>query len=142
MILPDVNVLVYALRADAPRHAEFLGWLTGVANSSEAFGLSELVLSGVVRVLTHPRIFDPPTPLGEVISQLDGLRGRPNGVLIAPGPRHWRIFTDLCATAGAKGNLISDAYLAALAIESGSEWMTTDRDFARFRGLRWRHPLG
>ena len=60
---------------------------------------------------------------------------------IAPGPRHWGIFAGLCRTTGVRGNLVPDAYLAALAIESGSEWISTDRDYARFPGLRWRHPL-
>ena len=62
-------------------------------------------------------------------------------MIVAPGPRHWRLFTDLCRVAGAKGAIVADAYLAALAIESGSDWITTDRDYARFPGLRWRHPL-
>jgi predicted nucleic acid-binding protein len=62
-------------------------------------------------------------------------------VIVAPGPRHWGIFANLCAAVGAKGNLVPDAYLAALALESGSEWVTTDHDFSRFPGLRWRHPL-
>jgi predicted nucleic acid-binding protein len=72
---------------------------------------------------------------------VDEIRSRPNYVEIKPGVRHWGIFTRLCRTANARGNLISDAYLAALAIESGSEWITVDRDYSRFPGLRWRHPL-
>lgn len=71
----------------------------------------------------------------------DELRTLSNCVPIAPGPRHWSIFCHLCREAGAKGNLVPDAFLAALAIESGSEWITTDRGFSRFPGLRWRHPL-
>lgn len=141
MILPDVNVLVYALRADAPQHDEFAAWLESVVNGSGAFGLSELVLSGVVRILTHPKIFAQPSSLADVLSRLEQLRERPNCVLISPGSRHWQIFTSLCKSGGARGNLIADAFLAALAIESGSEWITTDRDFARFPGLKWRHPL-
>ena len=69
------------------------------------------------------------------------LRDRSNAVLVAPGPRHWTIFERLCTESGARGNLVPDAYHAALAIESGSEWITTDRDYGRFPGLRWRHPL-
>jgi hypothetical protein len=69
------------------------------------------------------------------------LRAQPNCVIVAPGPRHWDIFTRLCAGAGVKGNLVPDAYLAALALEWGSEWVTTDLDYSRFRGLRLRHPL-
>ncbi|MGI8517966.1 MAG: type II toxin-antitoxin system VapC family toxin [Acidimicrobiia bacterium] len=141
MILPDVNVLVYALRAGTPRHEDFRAWLESVVSGPGSFALSELVLSAVVRILTHPGIFVSPNSVSDVLARLDQLRGRANCVLISPGPRHWEIFTGLCTSAGAKGNLIPDAYLAALAIESGSEWITTDRDFARFPGLKWRHPL-
>ncbi len=69
------------------------------------------------------------------------MRESPSFVPIAPGPRHWGIFAGLCRTTGVRGNLVPDAYLAARAIESGSEWISTDRDYARFPGLRWRHPL-
>ncbi len=69
------------------------------------------------------------------------VRDRANCVVVEPGERHWEIFTRLCQDTHAKGNLIADAYLAALALESGSEWITTDRDYARFPGLRWRHPF-
>lgn len=141
MILIDVNVLVHAFRVDAPRHTEFNRWLRGRIDAREPFGLSELVLSGVLRVLTHPAVFLPPTPLERAVAFSDYLRSRPNCILVAPGTRHWEIFTSLCATAGAKGNLIPDAYLAALAIEHGCEWITTDRDFAKFEDLRWHHPL-
>lgn len=72
---------------------------------------------------------------------VDRLREQPNTVLVAPAARHWDIFSRLCHATSAKGNLVADAYLAALAIETGSEWITTDRDYARFPGLRWRHPL-
>jgi len=99
------------------------------------------VLSGFVRVATHPRIFSPPAPIDEALAFANALRTQPNAVLLTSGPRHWEIFERLCLDAGAKGNLVADAYLAALAIETGSEWITTDRDFSRFDGLRWRHPL-
>lgn len=104
-------------------------------------GVSDLVLSGFVRIATHPRIFSPPAPAEQALAFATALRRQPTAVPVAPGPRHWEIFERLCLGAGARGNLVSDAYLAALAIESGSEWITTDRDFSRFPGLRWRHPL-
>ncbi|MEJ7803133.1 MAG: PIN domain-containing protein, partial [Candidatus Limnocylindria bacterium] len=78
---------------------------------------------------------------GRALKFTDALRSQPTATVLAPGPRHWQIFGRLCREAGAKGNLVADAYHAALAIESGSEWITTDRDFSRFAGLRWRHPL-
>lgn len=141
MILVDVNVLVAAFHDGAPDHARYRDWLDDVVLSPGPFGVSELVLSGFIRVATHPGIFDPPAPIEVALAFANALRSQPNAVIVAPGPRHWAIFTSLCETAGAKGNLVPDAYLAALAIESGSEWITTDRDFSRFPGLRWRHPL-
>jgi uncharacterized protein len=98
-----------------------------------------LVLSGFTRVVTNPRVFAKPTPLEEAFAFCSTLRSRRNAVVVAPGPRHWSLFTDLCARANAKGNLVADAYLAALAIESGSTWATADRDYARFPGLALAH---
>ncbi len=141
MIIADVNVLVYCHRSDAERHDEYRAWLEEQVNSDRAFGVSELVLSGFVRVVTHPRIFVQPTPLPLALQDVERLRQRANCVIHRPGNRHWGIFAELCQRAGAKGNLVADAYHAALAIESGSDWITTDRDYARFPGLRWRHPL-
>lgn len=142
MILLDVNVLVYAHRRDAADHARYREWLEGVVNADASYGLADLVLRGFVRVVTHARVFRAPSPLDTALTFVAEIRERPNAVRVAPGERHWEIFTRLCREAGARGNLVADAYLAALAIESGSEWITTDRDYARFPGLRWRHPLG
>lgn len=141
MILCDVNVLLYAFRADAPRHAEFRTWLRDRLSGDEAFGVADLVLSALVRIATHPRVYRHPSTLEEAFAFADALRGQPNAVAVAPGPRHWEIFRGLCARGPAKGNLVPDAYFAALAIEAGAEWITTDRDYARFPGLRRRHPL-
>lgn len=140
MILPDVNVLVYAYREDAPKHEQYRRWLDNVLAGTEAYGLSDLVLAGFLRVVTHPRVFFPPSPIGHALEFVEALRGHPNCLQVVPGQRHWEIFTRLCREARAKGNLVPDAYLAALAIESASEWMTTDRDYNRFPGLRWRDP--
>lgn len=141
MILIDVNVLVYANRVDCHNHSKYKAWLEQALRSGEQVGMSELVLSSVVRILTHPRIFPEPTRLDEALEFADSLRGHPACVPVAPGPAHWDVFTRLCKAAGAKGALIADAYLAALAIEVHAEWITADRDYARFPGLRWRHPL-
>ena len=141
MLVPDVNVLVYAYREDADDHERYLSWLEDLAASEAPFGLVDPVLTGFLRVVTHPRVFDPPSPIHHALRFVDELKARPNATSIAPGPRHWGIFTGLCRDAGVKGDLVGHAALAALAIESGSEWVTTDRDYARFPGLRWRHPL-
>lgn len=141
MFLVDVNVLVYAFRRDAPDHERYAHWLQEVVNSNAAFGMADLVLSGFLRIITHPAVFDPPSSAARAIAFVKQVRGRPNCVTVAPGSRHWDIFLSLCAETGATGNHVPDAYLAALAIEFGCEWITTDRGFAKFRGLRWRHPL-
>jgi toxin-antitoxin system PIN domain toxin len=141
MRLFDVNVLVYAHRLDTPRHQDYANWLRNLLADQEPYGVSDLVLSGFLRIVTSPKVFKQPTPLETALAFAELLRSQPNCVPVAPGQRHWDIFTGLCRTAGVKGNLVPDAYLAALAIESGSEWITTDRDFSRFHGLRWHHPL-
>jgi toxin-antitoxin system PIN domain toxin len=141
MMLPDVNILIYAFRQAAPNHAAFRRWLEELVSSESAFRLADVVLSGFLRIATHPRVFDPPAPLEDALEFVEALRSQPNCVLIVPGPRHWGTFSRLCRESGARGNLIPDAFLAALAIESGSELISTDRDFARFPGLRWRPPF-
>ena len=141
MILVDVNVLVYAHRQDVPDHLAYKQWLEQQLNSDQAYGVSDLVLSSFLRIVTHPQVFNPPSVLAAALEFAHILRSQPNAVFITPGSRHWDIFTNLCQQAGVKGNLIPDAYLAALAIESGSEWITTDRDYSRFPGLKWHHPF-
>ena len=141
MIIPDVNVLVYAHRADAPDHVRYRQWLERTVNQPASFGIPSLVCSGFLRIVTHPRIFDPPTAPAVALRQIEQLRRRPNFAPIEPGERHWQIFVDLCSHGAAKGNLVADAYLAAIAIEAGGRWVSTDRDFARFADLDWSHPL-
>ena len=140
MTLLDVNVLVYAHREDTSEHAICHQWLVATMKSDAPFGLSDSVLSSVVRIATHPKIFKQPSRLDVVLAFTAGLLAQPNAVTVRPGPRHWDIFTGLCRESGARGNIVADAYLAALAIESGCEWITTDGDFARFAGLKWRRP--
>lgn len=141
MIVVDVNVLVHAYREDAPQHRAFRTWLEDAIGGDESFGSFDLILSGFLRVVTHPRVFSPPSPVAHALDFVQALREHPNCVHLTPGSRHWEIFARLCRAARAKGNLVPDAYLAALVIETGNEWITTDRDYSRFPGLRWRHPL-
>jgi uncharacterized protein len=115
--------------------------LQDVLNADSAFGMSDLVLSGFVRIVTHPAVFDPPSTIARAMAFVEQVRNRPQCVSIAPGPRHWGLFASFCRSTGATGNRVPDAYFAALAVESGCEWITTDRGFARFPGLRWRHPF-
>ena len=141
MLLPDVNVLVYAYRTEDPRHPEYLAWLENLIGGTQAYGMSDLVLSGFLRVVTNPRAFQDFSRIEDALVFAERLRSPPLCIPVSAGPRHWEIFTSLCARVQAKGNLVPDAFLAALAIEHGCEWITTDRDYARFPGLRWRHPL-
>lgn len=141
MRLVDVNVLVYAFREDAPGHADYRAWLDALVASDEAYAVADQVLAGFLRVVTHPRVFHPPTPLEPALGFVQAFRTRPNAVRIAPEARHWDIFVRLCRDTDARGNLVPDAWLAALAIEAGCEFITSDRDYARFPALRWRHPL-
>lgn len=137
----DVNVLVYAHRPEAQRHTEYRDWLDSARADDEPLGLSDVVMSGFVRIVTHPKVFREPTPLAVALEFASALRSAPASVAVAPGPRHWPIFERLCRTTEARGNAVPDAFLAALAIEQGTTWYTCDRSFARFPGLRWEHPL-
>ena len=141
MLLLDVNILVYAYRDAAPGHDRYRDWLNDLVNGPEAFAVCDLVLSGFLRIVTHPAIFSPPAPVEDALRFAEAIRSRPNYVPINPGSRHWEIFAGLCTSTRASGNLVLDAYLAALTIESGSDWISTDRDYARFPGLRCRRPF-
>ncbi|HLG01702.1 MAG TPA: type II toxin-antitoxin system VapC family toxin [Acidimicrobiia bacterium] len=136
----DVNVLVNAHRVDAPHHDDHRRWLDHARQDHEPLGVTDLVLSGFLRVVTHPRVFREPTPLAVAIDFVEALRSSPAVTSIAPGDRHWAIFIDLCRTGDARGNLIPDAFLAALAIENSATLVTADRGFRRFDGLRLENP--
>ncbi len=140
MILADVNILVHAFRPDSPDHQTCRTWLNGIVNGDARYGMAPQVLSGVIRITTHPKVFAMPSTLDEVLRFCDILLDQPHSVIIEPGERHWQIFKRLCTEADARGNLVPDAWYAALAIESGCEWITLDRDYARFPGLKWRVP--
>lgn len=142
MLLFDVNVLVYAHREDAKDHVAYRQWFETQLNGEGVYALSELALSGFLRVVTYPRVFKMPTPMAKALQFIGTIREKGNCLIVSPGPRHWQIFASLCRKLDLKGNLIPDAYFAALAIESGCTWATTDRDYARFPSLSWVHPLG
>lgn len=135
-----MNVLVNAFRSDASDHAVCRAWLDGVVNGDARYGMAPQVLSSVIRVITHPKVFAVPSSLDETLRFCNVLLAQPHCVVIQPGERHWEIFVRLCMDADARGNLVPDAWFAALAIESGCEWITLDRDYARFSHLRWHLP--
>lgn len=141
MILADVNVLLYAFRSDAVDHQRYRTWLEDVVSGPGVYGMSPQALSSVVRIATHPKIYAKPSRLADALAFSEILLNQPNCQIVQPGPRHWEIFASLCKQTGSAGNIVQDAWLAALAIETGCEWITEDHDFARFPGLRWRRPL-
>lgn len=135
MILPDVNVLVYAFRGDVPEHAVSRSWLDKVIASDARFGISKLSLSAFVRVVTNRRIYAVPTSPADAFSFCEALLQQPHCQIVDAGDRHWDIFRRLCMETETKGPSVSDAWYAALAIEWGCEWVTYDRDFLKFRDL-------
>ena len=141
MILCDVNVLINAFRSDADNHAAYKSWLESAVNGRSAYGVAPQVLASVVRICTHPRIFKTPSALDDVFNFCRALLEQPTATVIVPGDRHWAIFESICQQSKSHGNIAQDAWFAALAMEYGCEWITTDRDYARFDGLKWRAPF-
>jgi uncharacterized protein len=140
MILPDVDVLIYAFRKDVPQYPVCRKWLDRVVLGDERFGISPLTLAAVVRVTTNPRSYPNPSSLSVAFGFCEDLLRQPHCQIVEPRERHWDIFKRLCIETNTRGNTVTAAWYAALAIEWGCEWITLDRDFARFPGLRWRLP--
>jgi uncharacterized protein len=140
VILPDVNVLIYAFRKDPTQHATCRRWLDGVVSGEAQFGISPLALSAVVRITTNARAYREPSSIKDALGFCDDLLSLPHCARVTPGERHWGIFSRIVSDAGITGARVTDAWFAALAIESGCTWITCDRDFARFPGLDWREP--
>lgn len=141
MQLPDVNVYIYAFRRESPHHDQHRRWLETALVGPEPLGVSELVLSSFLRIVTNHRVYKAATSPEQALAFCEAVRIAPSAVPVRPGDRHWSIFADLCSQVSARANVVPDTYLAALAIEHGATWITTDAGFARFPGLRWRRPL-
>ena len=141
MILCDVGVMLHAMIEKAAHHEACRAELERIRSNPREMAVSELILAAVVRVGTNPRLFQPCPAVEEVFAFVDALRAPPEVRQISPGPRHWTIFKDLILTSGIQGPDTTDAYLAALALEHGCEWWTTDQGFSRFPGLRWRNLI-
>jgi uncharacterized protein len=140
MILPDVNVLINAFRPEMMEHSRCRRWLQSVVDSNARFGLSPLSLGAVVRVTTNRRTWKAPSSLGDAFLFCDYLLHQPNCQIVEPGGQHWHIFERLCVETNTRGPTVTDAWYAALAIEWDCEWVTLDRDYARFPSLRWQIP--
>ena len=138
MVLLDINVLVYAAQRESLHHDVFKHWLDELLASDRAFGVPEVVLCNVVRVLTLPRPWKRRFSAGEALDFCVALRSSPRCLVLQPTERHWTLFEDLCRKVPAEANLVNDAYLAAFALDRDAEWVTADGDFGRFPGLTWR----
>ena len=141
MIVPDINLLVYAYNNDAPKHDAARTWWESLVNGTETVGLSWLVITGFIRLMTNPRAVVHYVTLAQAVDYVQDWLACEHIVLINPGPTHLALLRQNLDAAGAGGNLVPDAHIAALAMEYAAEAHTGDADFGRFPGLRWRNPL-
>ena len=141
MILPDVNVLVLAHRRDQEDHDAVRSWLEREVNSDQPCALADAAVAGFIRIVTNTRILLRPSSLTLAVEFVDHLAEQPTCVRVAAGSRHWSIFRDVLAEADARGNLVPDAHLAAVALEHGATIATRDRGFARFARVRTLDPI-
>ncbi len=141
MIVPDVNLLLHAYNSDSPVHGAARRWWEDTLSRPGPVGLAWSVILGYIRITTHPGIMTNPLPPETACGHVEAWLEQPQVTLLHPGEGHARILFDLLRGLGTGGNLTSDAHLAALAIENQADLRTTDADFARFPGLRWKNPL-
>jgi len=139
--LPDLNLLLYAIDEEAPRHEPARGWLEEVLSGTEEVGFAWAVLLGFLRISTNPAIFEQPLEADEALDYVEEWLAQPVAAIVHPTERHAVRLRNMLVPLGTAGNLTSDAHLAALAIEYGAELCSCDTDFARFEGLRWTDPL-
>ena len=141
MILLDANLLIYAVNADAPQHRVAKAWLESILSGPETVGFPWMVLLAFLRLTTRPGLFRHPLPLDTALDLVAYWLDQPSATIVHPGPRHLAVLRGLLLPLGSGGNLTSDAHLAALAVECGAELCSSDADFSRFPGLKWRNPL-
>lgn len=141
IVLPDVNLLVYAHNRAVPRHEPARAWWEGLLSRGAPVALPWAVALGFVRLVTHPRVLVEPLPPSAALDRVEGWLAQPSVRLVEPGPRHLAILRALLEAVGAAGSLTTDAHLAALAIEHSCTLHSNDADFSRFPGLRWHNPL-
>ena len=141
MIIPDVNLLLYACITAFPEHARARRWLEGVMNGEADVGLAAPALFGFIRLATNPRLFEPPLEVEDAVQRVERWLARPHVLFLLPGPRHLELAFRLLRGLGTAANLTTDVQLAALAIEHQAELHSNDTDFGRFPQLRWVNPL-
>lgn len=141
MILPDINLLVYAHNADAPFHQPALTWWQSTLQSGKAVAIAWVVALGFIRLLSNPRVVKQPVPLARLVHEIQRWLALSHVSILNPGPRHLELLEELLGQAGTTVSLTTDAHLAALAIEHGCVLHSNDQDFARFDRLAWKNPL-
>jgi toxin-antitoxin system PIN domain toxin len=141
VILVDANLLLYAYHPKAEQHAGSRAWLEGILSGDEPVRFAWVTLWAFLRIATNPRVFEHPLLAREAQAAVSSWLARRIAGILDPGERHWEILCQTLENSQATGPLIMDAVLAALAVEHGAVLYTTDRDFSRFEGLKWRNPL-
>ena len=141
MIFPDANLLLYAEDTTSPHHENARIWWDACLSGTESVNLCWPVLKAYLRIATNPRLHDRPLTMEEGVERVESWLGQPCVRIVVPTDAHWEIFQTQIREASATGNLVSDAHLAALAIEHASVLYSTDRDFARFPSLKWKNPI-
>ena len=140
MKLVDANVLLYAVNEADPKHERSRGWLDGALSGSETIGFSWLVVLAFLRLATRAGLFPRPLPVDHALAVVRAWLSHPTSVVAEPTPRHLDVLGGLLQAVGSGGNLVSDAHLAALALEHNATVVTYDTDFARFAGVHWEFP--
>ena len=141
MILVDAHILLYAEDATSLHHGPAREWWDAQLSGSSPVCLSWTVINAFIRVGTSPRVFDRPLSLHQALASVQSWMDQPCTRWVNPTADHWAVFQKMMLRGQASANLVTDAHLAALAVEYGCELMSTDADFSRFPGLRWRNPL-
>lgn len=141
MILADANILLYAANRTDSRHEAARRWWDEQLSGSTPVCLCWSVLCAFIRIGTNRRVFEYPLSLDEATSRVQSWLDQPNTRIIQPTERHWSVLQELLVASQAVANLVTDAHLAALAVEHGCELFSTDSDFARFPQVKWRNPL-
>lgn len=142
MIVPDINLLLYAEIDGFPEHERARVWWEQALNGDEEVGIAAPALFGFLRLATNPRVFQPPIPIEDALRRVETWLDRPQVSFLLPGPRHLDLAFSLLRSLGTAGNLTTDVQLAAIAVEHQAALHSNDADFSRFAGLRWENPLG
>jgi len=142
VIVLDANVLIYAHDETSPHHEPARQWIEDTFSGSDEIGIALVSILAFLRVMTNPGIFGAPVTVADAIEIVTEWLSRPNVGIVQPTGRHFEVLKDVARSGKARGPLLMDAHIAALSLEHGATLCTTDRDFARFKGVRIEDPIG